>query len=335
MRGKTDDHGSEIGRKLARVWKLLEDTPGGASMKEIITKTGISQRTAFRYLHNLKSMSNIRKVQDPVRGTCYQPAPDEYLPPLELKRNEVLALSLLCCDFVLDANVPLLRDAVPAFQKLLGRLSGETRAYLRKHADWPKIQIAPLAVLGADKADVFYEDMVRARERGWEVSVDYDSFTEGEVIQTVIRPYALRFHRRAWYCIGHSSLHKEVRTFHMGRVKALRTQKKSVFLIPPGWSVEKYLGNAWSLMNEGKDWEVCVRFLPMVARNVADVRWHKTQRFVWHEDGRMDYHVTVSSLMEIQWWILGYADQAEVIAPPELREMVKARIKRMAEMYGE
>jgi predicted DNA-binding transcriptional regulator YafY len=72
---------------------------------------------------------------------------------------------------------------------------------------------------------------------------------------------------------------------------------------------------------------------PLVAQNVAEVNWHKTQRTVPRDDGALDFHVTVSGLNEISWWILGYGDQAEVLQPPELRQLVAGRAKRMAEMY--
>ncbi len=71
----------------------------------------------------------------------------------------------------------------------------------------------------------------------------------------------------------------------------------------------------------------------MVAENVAEVLWHKTQRFEFNDDGTLDYRVTVSGLGEISWWILGYGDQAQVIEPPELRRLVGQRAARTAAYY--
>jgi hypothetical protein len=48
---------------------------------------------------------------------------------------------------------------------------------------------------------------------------------------------------------------------------------------------------------------------------------------VFNDDGTLDFHVTVSGLREIAWWIMGYGDQAEVIQPQELRELVIRRAK--------
>ena len=76
-----------------------------------------------------------------------------------------------------------------------------------------------------------------------------------------------------------------------------------------------------------------VRFRPLVARNVAEVLWHKTQQTAYLDDGSLDFRVTMSGLQEISWWILGYGDQAEVIAPAKLRRVVSQRAKNMAAIY--
>ena len=44
--------------------------------------------------------------------------------------------------------------------------------------------------------------------------------------------------------------------------------------------------------------------------------------------------MTVEGLREISWWILGYGDQAEVLEPRELRNMVADRVRGMAATYG-
>jgi len=71
-----------------------------------------------------------------------------------------------------------------------------------------------------------------------------------------------------------------------------------------------------------------------VAHVVEDV-WHKTQQVLHKEDGTLDFRVQVSGLGEISWWVLGYGDQAEVLQPPQLRQIVAERAARMAQKYGQ
>jgi predicted DNA-binding transcriptional regulator YafY len=133
--------------------------------------------------------------------------------------------------------------------------------------------------------------------------------------------------------IGRSSLHRGTRTFNVARIGRIEVLPDH-YRLPRGFSIERHLRNAWHLIPEpGPDSEVLVRFSPLVAKNVAEVVWHKTQRVGLNADGTLDFRVTVSGLNEISWWILGYADQAEVIEPAELRRLVAERSARAAARY--
>ncbi len=166
------------------------------------------------------------------------------------------------------------------------------------------------------------------------VALPVQSFAERELITTKLNPYRLLFSRRSWYCIGRSSLHRGARTFNVGRIVSLK-ELESRYTIPAGFSLERYLVNAWHLIPEpGPDFEVLIRFDPLVAGNVAEVSWHKTQQCEFQPDGTLLFRVTVSGINEIAWWVLGYGDQAEVIQPRELRELIHRRTLRMLGRYN-
>ncbi len=78
-----------------------------------------------------------------------------------------------------------------------------------------------------------------------------------------------------------------------------------------------------------------MRFAPLVAQNVSEVKWHKTQQTRFLPDGSLEFQAQVSGLTEIAWWILGYGDQAEVLRPAKLRRIVAQRAKNMAAIYEE
>ena len=165
------------------------------------------------------------------------------------------------------------------------------------------------------------------------VRIRYRSLAEETEIVTRLSPYELFFSRRSWYVVGRSSLHRAKRTFNLGRIVRIEPLEDR-FQVPRGFSIARYLRNAWHMIPEkGRDREVVVRFDRLVAQNVAEVNWHKTQRVVFRDDGSADFHVTVSGLQEISWWILGYGERAEVLEPPELRGLIAQHAARMAEKY--
>jgi predicted DNA-binding transcriptional regulator YafY len=53
----------------------------------------------------------------------------------------------------------------------------------------------------------------------------------------------------------------------------------------------------------------------------------------WLDDGRLEFRATVSGIREISWWILGYGDQAEVVEPADLRELIAQRARGILKRY--
>jgi proteasome accessory factor B len=93
-----------------------------------------------------------------------------------------------------------------------------------------------------------------------------------------------------------------------------------------------YLGRAWSMIPEGRVYDIKLRFLPKVANNVAEVQWHSTQKVTHNEDGSAAVEFCVDGLGEITWWILGYGDQVQVLAPKTLRNKVVEVAKNMVKL---
>jgi predicted DNA-binding transcriptional regulator YafY len=246
--------------------------------------------------------------------------------------EEALSLVVLCHELGNSGGLPFLGPARSAAVKLESSLPTRLREQLRDVVSTIRIQTPPTNPLQGRKP--IYEQLLEAIVDRRNVRICYDSLQERKKLVTRLSPYQVFFSRRSWYVVGRSSLHRAKRTFHLGRILDIKTLDDQ-FQIPRGFSIERYLGNAWHMIPEkGRDSDVVVRFSQFVAQNVAEVNWHKTQRLAWRDDGTLDFHVTVSGLNEISWWILGYGDQAEAIEPPELRRLVAERARRMAAMYA-
>jgi proteasome accessory factor B len=320
---------------LKRIQRLLEligllQAGRGYNAEGLATDCGVSRRTIFRDLDVLRQ-SGVPLLFDAERQTYRIPGP-VYLPPTDFTPEEAMAMLVLCHELGDRSGLPFLTSARSAAMKLAGNLPARLREQFGQVAEAVHIEPAPHnPLLGRQ---TIYGQLLTAIAKRCCVRIRYKSLAEGQEISTRLSPYRLLFSRRSWYVIGRSSLHRAVRTFNVGRIREL-TPLEDGFRIPRRFSIERYLGNAWHLIPEpGPDREVLIRFSPVVAQNVAEVVWHKTQRVKFNADGSLDFQVTVSGLNEISWWVLGYGDQAEVLAPPELRQLIARRAERMVEIYS-
>ena len=254
-----------------------------------------------------------------------------YLPPLNFTAEEALSLIVLCHELGHSRGLPFLGPARSAAIKIESNLPVQLRDHVREISGAVEIHPSPANPL--DGQGAIYQQLLTAVSHRQCVRICYHSLAERQDICTRLSPYRLLFSRRSWYAIGRSSLHRSTRTFNLSRILELELLNDR-YRIPRGFTIERHLGNAWHLIPErGPDQNVLIRFSPMVAENVAEVVWHKTQRVKFNPDGSLDFRATVSGLNEISWWILGYADHAEVIEPPELRRIVAQRAKQTASFY--
>ncbi len=253
------------------------------------------------------------------------------LPATNFTPEEALAMIVLAHELGSSHQLPFFESARSAALKLENALPHRLREELKRATRAVRIKTGPVSARRGERG--YYEELVDAIGTRRAVRMQYESLAEESEVRTKLHPYQLLFSRRSWYVIGHSSFHRQTRTFHVGRIRRLEPLDET-FQIPRGFSIERYLRNAWHLIPEpGPDQRVTIRFQPQVARNVAEVAWHPTQQLHFREDGRLDFQVTVSGLNEISWWILGYGDQAEVIEPPELRQMIARRARDMLAQY--
>lgn len=317
--------------RLCRLLRLLRLLQAGKryNVNALAHECEVSRRTIFRDLDILRS-AGIAVRYDPDRQRYYVPE-SPVLPPGEFSTEEVLALLVLCYELGDERNLPFFAAARSAALKLQSSLPARQQELLRRAAESIEIHLPQTNPLFG-REDVFQRLLHAIAERR-AVRICYYRVQDGQYAQTKVSPYRLLFSRRSWYLIGRSSMHREVRTFNVGRIQEVTILEDRV-RVPRGFSIGRYLRNAWHLIPEpGKDREVSIRFSPKVATNVAEVTWHKTQRLEFQPDGSLDLHVKVSGLNEISWWILGYGDQAEVIRPPELRTLVASHVAHLAQIY--
>jgi predicted DNA-binding transcriptional regulator YafY len=319
-------------KRITRLLKLLQTLQSGSGQNAdgLARACGVSRRTIFRDLESLR-LAGVPLEYDP-DGQRYSIPSSFFLPPMNLTAAEALSLIALAGEMGRGDRLPFYEAAHSAVLKLESSLPVALRDEMRTLAR--AIKIRPSQVSRLDSKASIYQQLVDAIAARRVVRILYDSFTEWEIITTKLRPYQLLFCRHSWYVIGRSSMHGEVRTFNLSRVMNLEVLDQR-YTMPRGFSLERYMGNAWNLIPErGRDFDVVVRFKSLVARNVAEVVWHKTQQMEFLEDGSLDYRVRVSGLNEIVWWILGYGDQAEVLQPAKLRRLVAQRARNMTTMYN-
>ena len=84
---------------------------------------------------------------------------------------------------------------------------------------------------------------------------------------------------------------------------------------------------------EGK-FEVVLRFTPRAADYIREKKWHPSQTLRDLKDGGAELKMKLSSLAEVERWVLSWAGEAKVLQPKELAASVSAAAKRILQKGG-
>ena len=308
--------------RINRVIQILTTLQAGESytVSDLSEIFGTSRRTIFRDLKELHAIGVPYHYNARTGG--YSIKPEYFLPSAGLNLQEALSLLLLIHKVSNHVQLPFKKSALLAALKIENNLPAEIKQYCTTALRNISTGVNARALVRQNaQFDRIFAQLQEAIAKKRKVNICYYPFFESGVINIELCPYRLFYNNQKWHVLGRSSLHNKVRTFELNCIRELNTTEEC-FLGDDDFDVSEYLGRAWSMIPEGRIYHVKLHFLPKVANNIAEVKWHSTQKVTPNGDGSAIVEFRVDGLNEITWWILGYGDQVQVLAPKVLRERV-------------
>jgi proteasome accessory factor B len=144
----------------------------------------------------------------------------------------------------------------------------------------------------------------------------------------VVDPYHLANINGEWFLFAYDHLRKDIRTFVPARIRSMEPTGQT-FERPPRFSVEKMLHDSFGVHSGQGEYEVVIRFDAFAADYIREKRWHPSQQLRELKDGGVELRLKLSSLGEIQRWVLGWGGSAQVLQPADLVLAVREAADRI------
>jgi predicted DNA-binding transcriptional regulator YafY len=161
--------------------------------------------------------------------------------------------------------------------------------------------------------------------------VRYQSGVYLPIEEMDVCPLHLYYDHPTWYLFVRTGGRRHAEPLKLSRILEMQVLDKH-FVDDGRFDLLDVLGRAWPARPEGRLYDVRLRFLPEVMDQVVDVEWHATQKVTRQEDGSAIVEFRVDGLNEIMWWVLGYGDGVQVLAPGALRERVLQAAQNMIQL---
>lgn len=151
--------------------------------------------------------------------------------------------------------------------------------------------------------------------------------------QRRVDPYHLANINGEWYLFAYDHLRKDIRTFAPARIKAIKPTGKT-FSRVSGFSLEQRLRDSFGVHSGKNKLDVVLRFDEKVADYIREKRWHDSQELKELNGGGVELRMKLSSLAEIERWILSWGGNASVVRPRELADSVNRAAQKIIRSSG-
>ncbi len=315
---------TEISRSI-RIIRIITALQSGEelSVDDLARMLSLSRRTIFRDLRSLRDIG-IPCSCNPKTGT-YSIDKGFFLAPIDFTFSEAVGVLLILRELSAQIPTPFHEAIRSASMKIKSTLPAALRQSC--HSTLSGISVRSQAVQSNPSEEGRFLDLQTAIVHRRMVRMRYGA--GASIPEILLYPYHLFFDKTTWYVIGRAAYSGRIETIRLDGIHHMTVLDRCYTEEIP-FNLDAYVGNAWSIRPEGKLYPVRLRFSPVVARNVCSVQWHKTQKVRMETDGHAILEFLVDGLNEIVWWIVGYADQVQVLSPEILRHRV-LRIHRNAE----
>jgi predicted DNA-binding transcriptional regulator YafY len=185
-----------------------------------------------------------------------------------------------------------------------------------------RTRVEPILDLGT------FDALAKATSSGQQLEITYRKPGAREAEKRVVDPYHLANINGEWFLFGFDHLRRDIRTFVPGRIMAIR-QTGQTFVRQKKFSLEQRLAGSFGVRSGAGDFAVVIRFAPEVADLIREKKWHTSQKLRDLKKGGVELSMNLSSLEEVERWVLSWGGKAVVARPLELVRSVRAAAERI------
>jgi predicted DNA-binding transcriptional regulator YafY len=206
------------------------------------------------------------------------------------------------------------RPLISAFKKMAAGLPDTVSLNI---ADWE--QTINLEIFDA---------LAKAAAQRQQLQLTYRKPGQRDTELRLVDPYHLANINGEWFLFAWCHLRRDIRTFVPARIQEAKPTGKT-FARPQKFSLEKRLRDSFGVQSGQGHHEVVLRFNELVSDYIREKKWHESQELLELEDGGLELRLKLSSLGEIERWVLGWAGNVRVVQPPELAESIAASARKI------
>lgn len=290
----------------------------------------VSERTIRRDIEWLRDFHNAPIDFDRRKHGYVLTDPTYRLPTLTLSEGELIAITVGEQVLASYRNSPWHGAVQRAFTRIESLLPETVTLSAQLFSQRVSVITPPVSAI--DPA--VWDGVLQATRTNRVMEIGYRSGGYRRTETRRVQPYRLVAHEGAWYIIGYSSHHGQVRVFSLSRLRSVRVCEER-FTIPDDFDPATYIDPEFGVYNrvDAGPQEVRIRFDAAVAHVVSERRWHSSQSITALPDGGIELRFVTNQTDQVLYRVMAYGPAAEIVAPEALRRRAGDWAQRLAQRY--
>jgi proteasome accessory factor B len=284
----------------------------------------VSTKSIHRDLEFMRDRLELPLAYDPARkGYRYTEEVGNF-PTLQITEGELFALLVAEKALQQYRGTAFERPLVSAFKKMAAALPDTVSLHIPDWEQTISFRTRAEPILNLE----IFDALAKAAAHRAQLQLTYRKPGQRATELRVVDPYHLANINGEWFLFAWCHLRRDIRTFVPARILAVEPTGRT-FARPQKFSLEKRLRDSFGVQSGQGNFEVVIHFNEIVADYVREKKWHESQVLRELKDGGLELRMKLSSLAEVERWVLGWAGNARVLQPPALVESIAQAARKI------
>lgn len=286
--------------------------------------SNVSTKTIRRDLDFMRDRLDLPIEYDPVAHGYFYSEDVASFPTMQITEGELFAMLVAEKALQQYRGTTFEKPLVSAFKKMAESLPDTVSVNLQEWDQSISFRTSAVPLLDLETFDA----LAKATSQKQQLEIHYRKPGSRGGEARVVDPYQLANINGEWFLFAYDHLRKDIRTFVPARIQKFRSTGRS-FERPKRFSIDSRLRDSFGVISGKAAKEVVIRFSAFAAEFIQEKKWHPSQKVKVLKTGEIELRLKLSSMIEVQRWVLGWGGHATVIKPTELAVQIKDEAKKI------
>ncbi len=302
--------------RMQRIFRVIKEG-GHPSRITLAKEIEVTTKTIQRDIDFMRDRLHLPIAHNREKNGYEFTSPVESFPMLELNNAELVAVFVAQKALGQFKGTPFENPLRSAFEKLTSGLKGKVSV------PWLEVD----SLISFRNFDVASTDMgvfqtvSEAVQQGRILQFEYKKLNSLVFETRRVEPCHLACVLNQWYCFAFDPKRRAFRAFVLVRMRNPKVTPEEI-TDPKPFSIDAYLKGSLGVFNAKGNNTIRIKFDAFAAQLVRERSWHPSQKMQDTEDGGLELQLRLSSLEEVEPWVLSWGKHARVLANEELRKRI-------------